>query len=81
MSTNPIFNDFFNLTYTYRSSADISKPYGGFFHKSNQEKVKSTEWLEPKSDPGVKLSDYGLTDFKSRKKDVAWIVSHCKTNR
>ena len=74
--TGAIFNDFFNITLTYRSSADISRPYGAVFHKNMLKAVEPSEWLAPpKIDNNIiKLSDYGLTDFKSRTKDISWIV-------
>ena len=78
LTRNPVFNDFFNLTITYRLSADITTTYGALIHKTSQKLVKPSEWLRPKSNSTKELSLYGLTDFKSRKKDIAWIVSNCK---
>ena len=78
LTKNLVFDNFFNITFTYRSSADISWPYGALVHKNSQKIVKPKEWLKPKHISGQELIHYNLTDFKSRKKDIAWIVSHCK---
>lgn len=78
LTKNPVFDNFFNITFTYRSSADISWPYGAIVHKNSQKIVKPKELLKPKHIPGQELIHCNLTDFKSRKKDIAWIVSNCK---
>ena len=77
------YNDFFNLTFTYRTTADVYRPYGAFMHKDSNRKVTPDEWKNPderlsdeNSHPSYALN---LTKFDARKKDIAWIVSHCIT--
>ena len=62
--TSSVFDDFFNLTFTYRSSADVSRPYGAIVENRRQQ-------LKP-----VNFDDDVIN---SRPKDIAWVVSHCET--
>jgi len=70
---DPIFNDFFNLTLTYRSSADISRPYGKFVDKFTQETIDFSKVKMPEK---IKITKNNTKKVN----DIAWIVSHCETN-
>ena len=76
--TDPIFNDFFNLTLTYRSSADISRPYGRFVDKFTHQAIDFSKVIVPEN---IKISKSSTKNPNITKaKDIAWIVSHCETN-
>ena len=76
--TDPIFNDFFNLTLTYRSSADISRPYGRFVDKFTHQAIDFSKVIVPEN---IKISKSSTKNPDITKaKDIAWIVSHCETN-
>ena len=70
---DPIFNDFFNLTLTYRSSADISRPYGRFVDKFTQQTIDFSKVKMPEK---IKITKNNT----KKANDIAWIVSHCETN-
>lgn len=69
---DPVFNDFFNLTFTYRKSADISRPYGVFIDKHTEEPIDFTnvEYIPNQIENNSK---------HNKTKDIAWLVSHCDT--
>ena len=63
MNTSP-FNGLFNLTWTYRTDADISQPFGNY-EPLSQEEIKKNEMA-------------GVTDYTQGKTElVAWMVSNC----
>ncbi len=74
--TNRVFNDFFNLTMTYRLDSDIYKPSGRVRPKSPeaiQAMIGPSRWLTFNPDK-VPVDNVG-----SRSKDIAWMVSNCRT--
>ena len=71
---DPIFDDFFNLTFTYRKNADISRPYGVFIDKHTEEPIDFTK-IEYQTN-GQNEAEGGLSN---KTKDIAWLVSHCDT--
>ena len=74
--TDPIFNDFFNLTFTYRTNADISRPYGAFVHKGTSKLATPEDWNARYDQVKSKT----MTQVKNKTENVAWIVSHCETD-
>ena len=66
MNPSP-FNGLFNLTWTYRTDADISQPYG-IYEPLSQDEIKKNEMA-------------GVTDYTQGKSElVAWMVSNCPTS-
>ena len=72
----------FDLIVTYRLDSEIYRGYGSFIDKNTKknryyhddEIYKS--YLDNKN---VSLTKYGITELSNRKKDIAWMVSHCIT--
>ena len=64
----------FEIIFLYRSSADISRPYGVFVNKITQKPLNFTEVKVNSS--LLKQTNNGVI---TKIKDIAWIVSHCET--
>ncbi len=76
--TNKVFNDFFNVTMSYRSNADAIRSYGGFIRLSDGKVMDpEQEWMDFKSKSNQSLPT-GLNPLANRRKDILWVVSHCK---
>ena len=77
---NPLLQDFFNVTYTYRSSADLYRPYGAFVSKMNPnlDNIVMQNWTlyNPLENSSY---DLDIVPWRNRSKEIAWIVSHCQT--
>lgn len=75
------FNDFFNITLTYRRDSDIVSPYGRLKCKSRHHCRDYP--LDFNSDDPVDLRPMKRRpkrDWSSKNKTVAWFVSHCETD-
>ncbi|XP_070499670.1 alpha-(1,3)-fucosyltransferase C-like [Chironomus tepperi] len=74
------FQNFFNLTMTYRFDSDIHWHYGSFFDKQTNELVaplKMPNWKIPEND----FYDQELMKvFKNKKQKIAWFASNCNSN-
>lgn len=87
-SKNDILYNFFNLTMTYRTDADIILPYGKIVRKNiggeNSEEKFNANHVTPKKwmkyDEGKVSSDILNGDLRNRTLDIAWLVSHCGTD-
>lgn len=83
-----VFNNCFNLTMTYRLDADVNIPYGRIVKRHTDSKNSSGKYNVNDATPSkwmqydeLKVSDdISGGDFGYRNKDIAWIVSHCKTD-
>ena len=69
-----IFNDLFDVTFTYRQDSTVFNGFGKIKPKSReaQEAYDRGEWLSYDNTTAVIYK-------AERSKDIAWMVSHCKT--
>ena len=83
--SNKVFNDFFNVTITYRADADAVRSYGSFLPKNGAETDTKFAPKSLKNRP----KDIGKPAFERKYCEMvlifflnftAWIVSHCKTD-
>lgn len=73
------FEDYFNLTMTYRPDSDIQWPYYVVQNIDTKEIVaprESVNWIEISYDSMRWMNDY---TFEGKKKMAAWLVSNCET--
>ena len=76
----PIFQGAFDITMTYRQDSDVILDYGCLTNKSTNKPIESESILNyDKNIHVVNLDQYGIAELKERKKDIAWLVSHCNT--
>ena len=68
-------NDFYNLTISYRKSADIHRGYFDIVHKGNHEPV--TKWILYNENQTIDLESYGVAKLEERQNDIAWAASNC----
>lgn len=81
--TDSYYEDYFNLTMTYRLDSDIPWPYNMIKNIQTGETVapvSQVRWMEPVF--GSSDDDWVINigeKFKNRKKTAAWLVSNCQT--
>ena len=75
---NPLLQDFFNVTYTYRTSADLYMPIGTFVPKNSKslDGIIGQTWQKI---PSRNATPLDIVPLNNRSKEIAWIVSHCQT--
>ena len=77
----PPYEELLNLTFTYRSDSTISNAFGRLKPVSQEAKAafQKGQWLQkPNTDTETEIKyQIGLED---RTKEIAWMVSHCKTD-
>ena len=69
-----IFNDLFDITFTYRQDSTVFNGFGKIKPKSQEAKeaYEKGQWLP--------YDNKTISIYKAeRSKDIAWMVSHCKT--
>ncbi|KAG7201154.1 hypothetical protein KM043_003945 [Ampulex compressa] len=83
--TNALYEDYFNLTMTYRLDSDILLPYGIIVDSKNDEMIAPSmkvDWKALENDTGTTEAEdeepsalSGLV--KGKRKPVTWFVSNC----
>ena len=68
-------NDFYNLSISYRKSADVHRGYFDIVHKGSHEPV--SQWMSYNSNQTIDLDTYGFAKLEDRKNDIAWAASNC----
>ena len=71
----PIYNNFFDVTITFRSDSDIPRPYGYLVNKKNT-KVNTWKIYDQHS---IKYDSKQSFKLLQKPKDIVWFVSHCDT--
>ena len=75
-----IYQGAFDITMTYRHDSEITLNYGNFVNKTTNKIVKPNTFIDYNEKQFVyNLRKYGLNELLERKRDIAWIVSHCNT--
>ena len=76
-----IYQGTFDLTMTYRLDSEVTLNYGNFVNKTSKKIIKPNSFLHYNERQFVSssLREHGLNELLERPKDIAWIVSHCKT--
>ena len=68
-------NNFFNLSISFRQSADIHRPYSRFIHRRSKKHVQN--WISYDDHQNINLESFDITPLEERAKDIAWIASNC----
>lgn len=73
---NPIFDDFFSWTWTYRLSSDIPHPFLNIYDVNNNlvGPSKTINWAKT-----MNHSENTKSKLEKKSKGVAWIVTRCKS--
>ena len=74
----PPYEALLNLTFTYRSDSTISNAFGRFKPVSQEATTafEKGQWLQKPTDETEVTYQIG----QARTKEIAWMVSHCKTD-
>ncbi|XP_063832085.1 alpha-(1,3)-fucosyltransferase C-like [Ostrinia nubilalis] len=72
---NPMFDDFFSWTWTYKLDSDIPHPFISIYNNKNQTvgPRKSLKWLQT-----MNHTDAIRTKVVNKNKAIAWVVTKCK---
>ena len=68
-------NNFFNLSISFRHSADVHRPYSRFIHRRSKKHVQN--WISYDDHQNINLESFDITPLEERAKDIAWIASNC----
>lgn len=76
-ANHPAYDNYFNLTWTYKLNSDIYWRYLRVYDKNGTVigPAKNVTWLD-KYDP---IDEHLKNKLKRKTKAAAWLVSHCKT--
>ena len=67
---------------TYRLDSEVFNGYGAFLNKTSRKEIKLNGFLQfdrKYHSFESNLSKYKIAELSERPKDIAWLVSHCKT--
>ena len=79
--SEPIYEGTFDLMMTYRYDSDVVLNYGNLLNKTTREKIMHNSFINYDDNQLIDDSTkHGFIKLQKKAKDIAWLVSHCKTN-
>ena len=76
-----IYQGTFDLTMTYRHDSDVVLNFGNLVNKTTDEKIMHNSFINYDDNQLIDDSTkHGFIKLQKKAKDIAWLVSHCKTN-
>ena len=76
-----IYQGTFDLTMTYRHDSDVVLNFGNLVNKTTHEKIMHNSFINYDDNQLIDNSTkHGFIKLQKNTKDIAWLVSNCKTN-